>query len=170
MAVHSYILLGTNLGDRESLLKKAIAMMGESCGEVVAVSEIYETEPWGFVAENNFLNQVVVLDTELEPHDLLKELLSIEAVLGRQRDENVKGYASRPMDLDILYYDDKIINDDDLIVPHPRLHQRRFTLMPLCDISADFEHPVFRKTNKTLLEECQDTSEVSRQDTKTPSL
>lgn len=160
MIGHSFILLGSNLGERESLLKKAISMIGESCGEVVACSKIYETEPWGFVAENNFLNQVVMIKTELNPHDLLKELLSIEAILGRQRDENKKGYASRPMDLDILYYDDLVINDEDLVVPHPRLHLRRFTLLPLCDISSDFEHPIFNKTNKTLLEECEDASDV----------
>ena len=160
MTGHSFILLGSNLGERESLLKKAIAMIGESCGEVLVLSKIYETEPWGFVAENNFLNQVVMIKTALSPHALLKELLSIEAVLGRQRDENKKGYASRPMDLDILYYDDMVINDADLIVPHPRLHLRRFTLLPLCDISSDFKHPIFNKTNKELLEECEDTSEV----------
>ena len=89
MEVLSLILLGTNLGDREALLTKAIEMIEERCGEVVATSNIYETEPWGFVAENNFLNQLVKIKTELEAHDLLKELLSIEAELGRQRDENV---------------------------------------------------------------------------------
>ena len=162
MTGHSFILLGSNLGERESLMRKAIAMIGESCGEVMAVSEMYETEPWGFVAENNFLNQVIMIRTALTPHDLLKELLSIEAVLGRQRDENKNGYASRPMDLDILYYDDMIINDEDLIVPHPRLHMRRFTLLPLCDISPEFKHPLFDKSNKVLLEECEDTSEVKR--------
>lgn len=160
MITHSFILLGSNLGERELLLREAITMMEESCGDVVACSKIYETEPWGFVAENNFLNQVVMIKTELNPHDLLKELLSIESVLGRQRDENKKGYASRPMDLDVLYYGDMIINDDDLIVPHPRLHLRRFTLLPLCDISPDFKHPIFNKTNELLLEECEDTSEV----------
>ena len=160
MEALSLILLGTNLGDREALLTRAIEMIEERCGEVVAVSNIYETEPWGFVAENNFLNQLVKIKTTLEAHDLLKELLSIEAELGRQRDENVKGYSSRPMDLDILYYGDKIIDDEDLVVPHPRLHLRRFALLPLCDVAADYEHPIFKKTNAVLLEECQDTSEV----------
>ena len=160
MITHSFILLGSNLGERELLLKKAIMMIGESCGEVVSCSKIYETEPWGFVAENNFLNQVVMIKTDLEPYALLKELLSIEAVLGRQRDESVKGYASRPMDLDVLYYGDMIINDTDLIVPHPRLHMRRFTLLPLCDIASEYEHPLFKKTNQRLLEECEDTSKV----------
>ena len=160
MIEHSFILLGSNLGERESLLKTAIEMIGESCGKVLLCSKIYETEPWGFVAENNFLNQVVMIETSLEPHVLLKELLSIEAVLGRQRDENKKGYSSRPMDLDILYYGDMIVNDADLILPHPRLHQRRFTLLPLCDIAPKFEHPLFKKTNEILLEECEDVSEV----------
>ena len=161
MEGHSLILLGTNLGNRELLLTKAIAMIGERCGDVLATSDVYETEPWGFVAENNFLNQVVSIKTKLCPHDLLKELLSIEAALGRQRDESIKGYSSRPMDLDILYYDDKVIDEEDLVVPHPRLHLRRFALLPLCDVAADYEHPIFKKTNAVLLEECQDTSEVS---------
>ena len=162
MEALSLILLGTNLGDREALLTKAIELIGERCGGVVAKSGIYETEPWGFVAENNFLNQIVQIKTELEAHELLKELLSIEAVLGRQRDENVKGYSSRPMDLDILYYDEEIIDDADLTIPHPRLHMRRFALLPLCDVAADYEHPIFKKNNAVLLEECEDTSEVLR--------
>jgi 2-amino-4-hydroxy-6-hydroxymethyldihydropteridine diphosphokinase len=136
-------------------------MIGERCGVLLSSSKIYETEPWGFIADNNFLNQVVLIETELEPHVLLKELLSIEAALGRQRNENIKGYSSRPMDLDVLYYGDLIINDEDLILPHPRLHLRRFTLLPLCDVAPDFEHPVFKKTNKNLLEECEDVSEVT---------
>ena len=73
---------------------------------------------------------------------------------------DVEGYESRPIDLDILYYDDMIINDDDLILPHPRLHKRRFALMPLCDIAADFIHPVFKRSNRELLNECEDISEV----------
>ena len=161
MKVLSLILLGTNLGERELLLDRAIAMIGERCGVLLSSSKIYETEPWGFIADNNFLNQVVLIETDLEPHVLLKELLSIEAALGRQRNENIKGYSSRPMDLDVLYYGDLIINDEDLILPHPRLHLRRFTLLPLCDVAPDFEHPVFKKTNKNLLEECEDVSEVT---------
>lgn len=158
----SYILLGSNLGEREILLKTAIEMIGESCGEVVAMSAVYETEPWGFSADNNFLNQVVAVRTALEPHDLLNKLLSMEAVLGRQRVAGSVGYSSRPMDLDILYYDNLIINDEDLILPHPRLQLRRFTLLPLCDVASDFIHPVFNKTNAELLEECGDTSEVRK--------
>ena len=160
MKSHSFILLGTNMGDRESLLRNAIMMMEDRCGKLVAQSKIYESKPWGFMAENNFLNQVVMIETRLQPHDLLKELLSIEAILGRQRIEGVEGYQSRPMDLDILYYDDLIVNVNDLVLPHPRLHLRRFTLLPLCDIAPDFVHPVIGKTNEVLLEECVDVSDV----------
>lgn len=159
MAGFSLILIGSNQGQRELIISQSIKMLAERCGEVLLVSSLYETEPWGFIAEQNFLNQVVALDTEKNPYDLLRELLMIEKELGRKR-HDVEGYESRPIDLDILYYDDIIINDEDLILPHPRLHKRRFALMPLCDIAADFIHPVFKRSNRELLNECEDTSEV----------
>lgn len=159
MAGFSLILIGSNQGQRELTISQSIKMLAERCGEVFLLSSLYETEPWGFIAEQNFLNQVVALDTEMNPYDLLRKLLMIEKELGRKR-HDVEGYESRPIDLDILYYDDMIINDDDLILPHPRLHKRRFALMPLCDIAADFIHPVFKKSNRELLNECEDISEV----------
>ena len=159
MAGFSLILIGSNQGQRELIISQSIKMLAERCGEVLLVSSLYETEPWGFIAEQNFLNQVVALDTEMNPYDLLRELLMIEKELGRKR-HDVEGYESRPIDLDILYYDDMIINDDDLILPHPRLHKRRFALMPLCDIAADFIHPVFKRSNRELLNECEDIPEV----------
>lgn len=159
MAGFSLILIGSNQGQRELTISQSIKMLVERCGEVFLLSSLYETEPWGFIAEQNFLNQVVALDTEMNPYDLLRELLMIEKELGRKR-HDVEGYESRPIDLDILYYDDMIINDDDLILPHPRLHKRRFALMPLCDIAADFIHPVFKRSNRELLNECEDISEV----------
>lgn len=155
----SLILIGSNLGRRESIINQSIEMMSERCGEVFAVSSLYETEPWGFVAEQDFLNQVVAVRTEKSPHELLSELMKIEKELGRKR-HDVEGYESRPIDLDILYYDDLIINDDDLILPHPRLHLRRFVLMPLCDVASDYIHPIFKKSSKELLRCCEDTSEV----------
>lgn len=159
MAGFSLILIGSNQGQRELTISQSIKMLAERCGEVFLLSSLYETEPWGFIAEQNFLNQVVALDTEMNPCDLLRELLMIEKELGRKR-HDVEGYESRPIDLDILYYDDIIINDEDLILPHPRLHKRRFALMPLCDIAADFIHPVFKRSNRELLNECEDISEV----------
>lgn len=159
MAGFSLILIGSNQGQRELTINQSIKMLAERCGEVFLLSSLYETEPWGFIAEQNFLNQVVALDTKMNPYDLLRELLMIEKELGRKR-HDVEGYESRPIDLDILYYDDMIINDNDLILPHPRLHKRRFALMPLCDIAADFIHPVFKRSNRELLNECEDISEV----------
>lgn len=161
MKAHSFILLGSNLGDSKALLKKAVELMSVKCGKIMSESRFYESEPWGFKAENNFINQAVMIETDLKPHDLLRELLSIEASLGRLRHDNVVGYESRPIDLDILYYDDLVVDDIDLILPHPRLHLRRFVLLPLCDIAPDFMHPIFRKTNKVLLKDCIDNSNVS---------
>ena len=156
----SFILLGSNMGNREELLNEAIEHIELRCGRVVLKSSLYESEPWGFDADVYFLNQAIAIESVLSPHDLLKELLTIEAELGRKRKENHIGYESRPIDLDIIYYDDIINNDEDLILPHPRLHLRRFVLMPICEIAPDFIHPILQETNSGLLERCEDHSEV----------
>ena len=156
-----FVLLGSNLGDRELLVNQACKMMGEKCGEIVAKSRLYESEPWGFQAEHWFLNQVVEMKTSLSPDALMTELLAIEKELGRDRTTPHEGYVSRPMDLDILYWGrDLIVEKQHVIVPHPRLHQRRFTLLPLCDVAPDYVHPILKKTNRQLLDECQDTGIV----------
>ena len=155
-----FVLLGSNLGDRELLVNQACKMMGKRCGEIVAKSRLYESEPWGFQAEHWFLNQVVELKTSLSPDALMTELLAIEKELGRDRTTPHEGYVSRPIDLDILYFGDKIIETQLVTAPHPRLHQRRFTLLPLCDVAPDFVHPILKKTNLQLLDECQDTGIV----------
>lgn len=156
----SFILLGSNMGDREVVLDNAIKEIEKRCGRIVNKSSLYESEPWGFDTDLYFLNQAIAVETELEPHDLLKELLTIEAELGRRRNENHIGYESRPIDLDIIYIDDMINDDDDLILPHPRMHLRRFVLVPLSEISPDFVHPILRENNSTLLDRCEDQSEV----------
>ena len=155
-----FVLLGSNLGDRELLVNQACKMMGERCGEIVAKSRLYESEPWGFRAEHWFLNQVVKMETSLSPDALMTELLAIEKELGRDRTTPHEGYVSRPIDLDILYFGDKIIETQLVTAPHPRLHQRRFTLLPLCDVASDFVHPTLKITNLQLLDECQDTGIV----------
>ena len=155
-----FILLGSNLGDRERLVNQACRMIGERCGEIVAKSRLYESEPWGFKSEHWFLNQVVRINTMLSPNELMQTLLDIEKDLGRDRTTPHDGYVSRPMDLDILYFGDEIIDNECVTAPHPRLHQRRFTLLPLCDLAPDFVHPVLKKTNNQLLDECQDTGIV----------
>ena len=156
-----FVLLGSNLGDRELLVNQASKMMGERCGKIVAKSRLYESEPWGFKSEHWFLNQVVKVETALSPDDLMKELLEIEKELGRDRSVPHEGYVSRPMDLDILYYGNEIIDTQMVTVPHPRLHERRFTLLPLCDIAPDYVHPAMKKTNLQLLDECQDAGKVN---------
>lgn len=158
----AYILLGSNIGDREDILSQAIEMMECRCCRVIASSHIYESEPWGFESDNIFLNQVVCIKTTLSPHDLLKELLSIEIQLGRDREHHCDTYVSRPIDLDILYYDDRIIADADLILPHPRLQFRRFVLVPICDIAPEYVHPLLRMSNEELLEGCEDMLMVKR--------
>ena len=155
-----FVLLGSNLGDRELLVNQASKMISERCGKIVAKSRLYESEPWGFKSEHWFLNQVVKIETALSPDDLMKELLEIEKELGRDRSVPHEGYVSRPMDLDILYFGNEIIDTQMVIAPHPRLHERRFTLLPLCDIAHDYVHPVMKKTNLQLLDDCQDVGKV----------
>ena len=156
-----FVLLGSNLGDRELLVNQACKMMGERCGEISAKSRLYESEPWGFKSEHWFLNQVVRIVTSLSPDALMTELLEIEKELGRDRTTPHEGYVSRPMDLDILYWGrDLVVEKQHVIVPHPRLHKRRFTLLPLCDVAPDYVHPILKKTNLQLLDECQDAGMV----------
>lgn len=160
MSNRSFILLGSNVGDRESLIAEAVDNIVDRCGSLLRKSSLYESEPWGFEAEFNFLNQVIMIDTSLEPHELLRKVLEIEIELGRDRQTKYETYVSRPIDIDILYYDDLVVDTVDLQLPHPRLHLRLFTLLPLCEIASDYEHPVFRKKNKELLKECEDNLRV----------
>ena len=162
MALESvFVLLGSNLGDRELLVNQASKMIGERCGKIVAKSRLYESEPWGFKSEHWFLNQVVKVETAFSPDALMEVLLEIEKELGRDRSVPHEGYVSRPMDLDILYFGNEIIDTQMVKAPHPRLHERRFTLLPLCDIAPDYVHPVMKKTNLQLLDECQDAGKVN---------
>jgi len=157
-----YILFGSNMGDKNGIFNQACLYINNRCGRVVQVSAPYESEPWGFEAEEWFLNRVIVIETALDPEALMKQLLEIEYELGRDRHPEKKGYASRTADLDILYYGDKIIVTDMLTVPHPRLHQRRFALLPMCEVTPNLVHPAFRLTQSELLARCPDTLVVRR--------
>jgi len=155
-----FLGLGSNMGDREGFLKKALELIDLEAGEVVATSHLYQTEPWGFHAKEQFLNMAAGIRTLMDPESLLQELLSIEVKMGRDRGEN--GYSSRKIDLDILLYGDRTIQRPGLRIPHPLMHERRFVLVPLCDIAPEIIHPVFKKTISVLLDECRDKSEVIR--------
>ncbi len=152
------ILLGSNLGNREKKLQEATHKIQDISEAIRIQSSIYESEAWGFQAPP-FLNQVIVIEYRFSAEDLLSKLLDIERSLGRRRSYK-KGYISRPIDLDILYFDDLIIESKNLIVPHPRLHLRRFTLAPLVEIMPEFIHPLMQQSQHELFEALKDFSEV----------
>jgi len=146
--------IGGNLGNRLENISRTIDYIAQRIGTIIRRSSVYESEAWGFESEDRFLNMVVVVETSLSPETLLQEAHAIEALLLRQRTGT--GYASRTMDIDILFFNDEIINTPTLTIPHPRLHERRFVLAPLCEILPDMVHPVFRKSVKEFLAECCD--------------
>jgi 2-amino-4-hydroxy-6-hydroxymethyldihydropteridine diphosphokinase len=152
--------IGTNLGERETNLRESIAGIEKNIGPVLKCSSLYETEPWGFKSDNQFLNMVVLAETKLSPSGVLGAILMIEAFLGRIRGDIQ--YASRIIDIDILLYDDTVVDEVSLKIPHPHMHERRFVLAPLCEIDPDLVHPVLKKTIASLLETCEDKSEVKK--------
>lgn len=159
-----HILFGSNMGDKNEIFAQACLLINNRCGRIVAVSSAYESEPWGFEAEEWFLNRLIIVETEQEPDEMMRRLLEIEKELGRVRQPETKGYTSRTADLDILYFGDRVMVTESLAVPHPRLHQRRFALVPLCELVPDFVHPVFHLTQTELLERCPDNSVVRKLD------
>ena len=159
--MHTVILgIGTNMGSREANLKAAVTRIEEHIGNIKYSSSVFETEPWGFASEDNFLNMAVEVETELTPSGVLGALLMIEAQLGRIRSE--KQYSSRVIDIDILFYDDLIMDEIALKIPHPHLQNRKFVLVPLNEIAPDLIHPVLKQSVSSLLNSCEDLSEVLR--------
>jgi 2-amino-4-hydroxy-6-hydroxymethyldihydropteridine diphosphokinase len=153
-----YLLIGGNKGDRLGYLKKAIIRIKKNVGSIIQSSSIYETEPYGFNDECMFLNQCLLVDTNLSPLEILEITAGIETALGRIR--RAGKYESRTIDIDILFYDDLILKDASLIIPHPEFHKRNFALIPMSEINPGFIHPLLRKTIKVLLEESTDKHEV----------
>ncbi len=152
---HSVLIsLGSNLGNREENLQRCVAMLHESVGTVVKTSTLYETDAWGFTGEP-FLNCVLILHTHLKPQKLLKRILKLETELGRVRSD-ATGYQSRTIDIDILTFNDEVIREEGLEIPHPLMHERLFVLRPLQELLPDFQDPISGNTITTLLEECKD--------------
>jgi 2-amino-4-hydroxy-6-hydroxymethyldihydropteridine diphosphokinase len=155
----AYLLTGGNEGDRFLHMQQARTNIELICGQLLQVSSLYETEPWGNMDQPDFLNQVILIDTKLSPEELLHAILSIEEKGGRKR--TVKN-APRTIDIDILFYNDLILEKPGLSIPHPRIADRRFVLEPLNEISPEFIHPVIGKTIHRLLLECKDELAVKK--------
>ena len=155
-----YLILGSNMGDKAQYITSAIAHIESSIGRIIKKSSLYTTEPWGMKDTQVFLNQVIVVETDIEPFKVLEKCLQIEVLHGRQR--NIKYYEQRTLDIDILFIDQLIIETDLLQIPHPRIAERRFVLEPLAEIYPDFAHIQHNKTISQLLEACTDSLKVER--------
>lgn len=154
----AYLILGGNKGDKLRNLQQAIFLLEKEVGAINMKSDIFITAAWGNTNQPDFFNQAVRLETHLSPHDLLKKIISIEEGLGRVR--NHEKWMERTMDIDILFYNDEIIDTEDLKIPHPYIQERKFVLIPLEQLSPAFIHPILKKNIQTLLSECADELEV----------
>jgi len=156
----TYVLaIGSNLGNREQILEKARDLIHRKAGRLEKVSSIFETAPWGNENQPAFLNQILSGQTSYAPKEFLRILLQIEQRLGRVREEK---WTPRLIDIDILYYEQLIVHEDDLHIPHPHLQDRKFVLEPLAEILPDYIHPVSGKTSLQLLAEVQDKLPVAK--------
>jgi 2-amino-4-hydroxy-6-hydroxymethyldihydropteridine diphosphokinase len=158
--IHSYyLLLGSNLHAPDHQLQKALQYLQKEVGSIQITSSIYQTSAWGLKEQDDFLNQVVLLQSKSAPLELLKQLQSIEERMGRKRELK---WGPRIIDIDILYADTVQIQTSELVIPHPEIQNRRFALVPLREIAPEFVHPVLMKTHVQLLDLCTDLLPVSR--------
>ena len=149
----AYLLLGSNMGDRDAYLLQAANLIDSKAGLIHQKSKTYEADAWGHKEQDPFLNQVLCINTQLSPEVLLKSILEIELEMGRQRFDK---WHQRIIDIDILFYGDQIVNQKDLNIPHPHICERRFTLVPLAELAPDLIHPECNKAITELLAECRD--------------
>lgn len=152
-----YLLTGGNVGDSLSTLQKANELIRDRVGRIIKSSSVYKTAAWGKTDQDDFLNQVLEVETSLSPEDLMDALLKIEIDLGRKR---IEKYGPRIIDLDILFYDDLVLKSERLTIPHPQIQFRRFVLQPLNELEPALFHPVLEKSIDELLKECPDLLEV----------
>jgi 2-amino-4-hydroxy-6-hydroxymethyldihydropteridine diphosphokinase len=144
-----YLALGTNLGNKSIHLLQVIGHIAEKIGIFSAISSVYETKPWGFDSENDFLNQVICVETFLSPTEILTVTKTIEKIIGREQ-KTTDSYRDRIIDIDLIAYNDLILQSENLQLPHPLFHQRRFVLEPFNEIAPDYVHPVFQKKVREL--------------------
>jgi len=154
-----FFLLGSNQGDKIGRLTEARLQISRLVGPIVTTSSVYKTAAWGNKNQENFLNQVIEVETELEPYAVLRLIQDIENKAGRKRMEK---WGARTLDVDILLWENKVVANDDLQIPHPGIADRRFTLVPLAEIAPLLIHPILQKTIKKLLEDCSDNLTVEK--------
>ena len=157
--IELYLLLGGNLGDKKQVFEETTRLLGEQVGRITRQSHIYETEPWGFESSDLFWNQALELSVSISAEEVLDKTQQIEQQLGRTRKANQ--YDSRIIDIDILFYGDQVISLENLNIPHPRIQERKFVLVPLNEIAPDLQHPVLQKSIGQLLIECPDQLRVT---------
>lgn len=155
-----FLGIGGNIGNKQANFEKVYTIIEKELGKIVLSSSVYETPPWGFHADENFWNQIILINTEKSPTELLSKIHEIENLFDRERGANI--YTSREMDIDILYVDDLYIEKETLIIPHPKIQQRMFVLVPLNEIAPEFKHPLLRLTSFEMLENCKDESIVKK--------
>ena len=156
----AYLCLGTNIEDRKKFIEQAVSFLDMTENiKIIRTSALYETEPWGVKNQNWFLNLAVEIKTSLSPQDLLIKCLNIEKALGRDRNQESR-WGERPIDIDIIFYDNAIIQSEILTVPHERMHLRAFVLVPLLELIPDFRHPVLKKTVSELYDSLEDVEDV----------
>lgn len=161
MNQHRVILcIGGNLGERLENIEETRDFITFNIGDITMASAVYESPAWGMEGAPDFLNQILLVETALSPALLLSEIKELEDFYGRDRRPGI--YKSREMDVDILFFDEEIIEEEKITIPHPRLHERRFVLTPLNEILPDFIHPVLKKSISKLLADCEDKAEVIR--------
>jgi 2-amino-4-hydroxy-6-hydroxymethyldihydropteridine diphosphokinase len=153
-----YLSLGSNIGDKLNFINSAETEISKlKKAKVLRSSSIYRTEPWGIKSQEEFFNSVLEIESELKPEELLVELKKIEIVLGRKNREK---WFKREIDIDILFYDDVVLKNDFINIPHPEIPNRKFVLVPLCELNPGFIHPVFNDSLESLLKNSKDNSKV----------
>lgn len=149
----TYLLLGTNLGEKLGNLEQAISLLNANGLVILKSSGVYETEAWGIEDQPSFLNQVILVETSLSPQELLKLINNIESEMGRIRHQK---WGERLIDIDILYFGNEVVSEDNLVIPHPEIQNRRFTLTPLVEVAPTLSHPVSGMSQQGLLDACPD--------------
>ena len=156
-----YLSLGSNLGDRVGYLQQATSLLSAMPEiNIVTTSSFYESEPWQMNSENWFVNAIIQISTTFSPEELLRECQRIENQRRRKGEAN-SGYTDRTIDIDILFYENKIINTDTLTIPHRFFHRRAFLMVPMLEIAEDFVHPLFNKTVENLYDELENPEMVT---------